>query len=95
LIVYIVPKVLKGKYREFSDKIDHVLSFLDLPDKIDNPYSEEWEIIKNSLIRLDESYETLKIKKEFSLEKLINSVEKFAAKHGLKPVHYIYFSQLT
>jgi hypothetical protein len=72
LIVYIVPKVLKGKYREFSDKIDHVLSFLDLPDKIDNPYSEEWEIIKNSLIRLDESYETLKIKKEFSLEKLNN-----------------------
>jgi len=86
LIVYIVPRILKGKYQAFSDKIDHVLSFEDLPEMINNSYPEEWKIIRNSLTQLDENYKGTAINKEFSLEKLINNVENFAEEHGLQPV---------
>jgi hypothetical protein len=48
-IVYLVPKTLKSKIED-----NLVLSFNDLPKNI-NLYNEEWQIIRTSLLKLDEN----------------------------------------
>lgn len=52
-VVYLVPAPLAAKIRE-NNAIDFVLSFSDLPEKIDSNYNEEWLIIKEYLQLLDD-----------------------------------------
>lgn len=55
-LLYLGPKKLKSKLIN-DGRLDFVMTFSELPDKIDGDLKEEWLIVREALIKLDSNME--------------------------------------
>jgi len=83
-IIYLSPE---GTLSGLENHDIKILSFHDLPQEIQGSYSEEWRIIHDYLLRLDENMDALQ--RPFGIEQtIVNNIETYINQKdaGLKPL---------
>lgn len=78
IIIYLVPASTKEKVKEI-DEIFEVITFSELPSKINHDFATYWTIIKECLAKLDISENSQIIEEDISYSNIIDNVNAFPA----------------